>query len=213
MEATRKIFVDPITVRNNGIHMAYQMWQDGFIPSMIYVPLRGGAGLGNIISEVFKLLLPETPALYCAVIAHSYQGYNLEAAVNVDGWTTEAQNIRPVDRVLLVDDIYDSGKSANYLWQQILNFSKHPENCRLAVHDYKEFTYREALSKVPDYYAVHHKIASEADDFWIHYSSHELYGLTFTEREKYYYQQCPQLRDSLEEIFSYGERHSKNLTN
>ena len=63
----KKIFIDPLTVRNNGIRMAYRMWQDGFAPSMLYVPLRGGAALGNIISEVFKLLVPEAPAMYCAV--------------------------------------------------------------------------------------------------------------------------------------------------
>ncbi len=200
----KKIFIDPITVRNNGIRMAYQMWKDGFIPSMIYVPLRGGASLGNIISEVFKLLMPEAPTLYCAVIAHNYQGFDTQEQINIDGWTTAPENIRPVDRVLLVDDIYDSGKSANYLWNLILNYSKHPENFRLAVHDYKEFTYREPLPKIPDYWAVHHRIEREADNFWIHYSSHELYGLTAAEREQHYYEQDPDLREVMEAVFCHN---------
>ncbi|MEM9423846.1 MAG: phosphoribosyltransferase family protein [Spirochaetota bacterium] len=202
----RKIIVGPHTVRNNGIRMAYRMWQDGFIPTMIYVPLRGGAGLGNIISEVFKLLAPEIPCMYCAVIAHSYQGFNSDAEVNIDGWTTAPENIRPVDRVLLVDDIFDSGKSANYLWSLILKSAKHPENFRLAVHDFKDFTYRPTLPKVPDYYAAYHKIERKEDDFWIHYSSHELYGLMPQERETYYYNDDPALRDVMEEIFRRHEQ-------
>ena len=205
-----KIIVEPSVVRNNGIRMAYQMWQDGFIPSMIYVPLRGGANLGNIISEVFKLLTPQTPCMYCAVIAHSYHGFNLDSGINVDGWTTSPEKIRPVDRVLLVDDIYDTGKSANYLWDSILNYNKHPENLRLAVHDYKEVTYHPKLTKTPDYYAVHHKIEKKEDDFWIHYSSHELYGLTLEEREAYYYHDDPELREIMEEIFHQNNRSCHN---
>ena len=193
--------VNPLTVRNNGIRMAYQMWKNGFIPSMIYVPLRGGAGLGNIISEVFKLLVPESPSLYCALIAHNYQGFEAGLEINVEGWTAPPQNIRPVDRVLLVDDIYDTGQSANYLSNLILRYCKHPENFCLAVHDYKEFTYRPPLPKIPDYFAVHHKIEKDDDDFWIHYGSHELYGLTPQEREDYYYSEDPGLRDIMEAIF------------
>ncbi|WGK68484.1 phosphoribosyltransferase family protein [Candidatus Haliotispira prima] len=208
---TKKIVTDPITLRNNGIRIAYQMWKDGFIPSMIYVPLRGGAGLGNIISEVFKLLLPEAPSMYCAVVAHSYQGFGSQSSINIDGWTTTPENIRPVDRVLLVDDIYDSGKSANYLWDLILKYNKHPENFRLAVHDYKEFTYREPLPKVPDYWAVHHRIENEEDDFWIHYSSHELYGLTMEERQEHYYKDDPTLQNIMEEIFRCGGSRSSPI--
>ena len=200
-----KIFIDPLTVRNNGIRMAYQMWQDGFIPSMIYVPLRGGAALGNIISEVFKLLVPEAPAMYCAVAAHSYQGFSEEAqGVHIDGWTTAPQAIRPVDRVLLVDDIFDTGKSANALWSIIQNF--HSQNIRLAVHDYKEYLCRPPLPKVPDYFSVHHKIEREDDDFWIHYCSHELYGLSAQEREEHYYSKDAGLRDIMEAIFSRNQK-------
>ena len=197
----QKIFIDPLTIRNNGIRMAYQMWQEAFIPSMIYVPLRGGTVLGNIISEVFKLLVPEAPAMYCAVAVHSYRGFRAkEQGIHIDGWTTAPQAIRPVDRVLLVDDIFDTGKSANALWDIIRN--SHSQNFRLAVHDYKEFVCRAPLPKVPDYFAVHHKIEKEEDDFWIHYCSHELYGLSAQEREEHYYLEDPQLRDVMEAIFN-----------
>ena len=208
----RKIFIDPLTVRNNGIRMAYQMWQDGFIPSMIYVPLRGGATLGNIISEVFKLLVPEAPAMYCAVVAHSYRGFQGQKHdIHIDGWTTAPQAIRPVDRVLLVDDIFDTGKSANILWNIIRDCGQHPQNFRLAVHDYKEYLFRPTLPKVPDYFAVQHKIEREEDDFWIHYCSHELYGLSAKEREKHYYCKDGGLRDIMEAIFSRGQKSSAIL--
>ena len=188
MMQKKKIFIDPLTVRNNGIRM-------------LYVPLRGGAALGNIISEVFKLLVPEAPAMYCAVAAHSYRGFNEEEPeMHIDGWTTAPQAIRALDRVLLVDDIFDTGKSANILWEMLQNSPS--QNFRLAVHDYKEYLCRPPLPKVPDYFAAHHKIEREQDDFWIHYGSHELDGLSAQEREEHYYREDPALREILEAIFS-----------
>ncbi|MDR2795100.1 MAG: phosphoribosyltransferase, partial [Spirochaetaceae bacterium] len=42
------------TVRNNAIKLAARIYGDGFVPDVIYVSLRGGAYLGNVISEYFK---------------------------------------------------------------------------------------------------------------------------------------------------------------
>ena len=51
-----KIFLPYTDVRNNAIKLAHRILKDGFIPDIIYVPLRGGAYLGNIISEYFKII-------------------------------------------------------------------------------------------------------------------------------------------------------------
>jgi hypoxanthine phosphoribosyltransferase len=49
----KKEFVPYDTVRNNALRMARRIYQDGFVPDVIYVSLRGGACLGNVISEYF----------------------------------------------------------------------------------------------------------------------------------------------------------------
>ena len=51
-----KEFLPYDKVRNNALKMAYRIHQDGFIPDVIYVSLRGGAYLANVISEYFKIV-------------------------------------------------------------------------------------------------------------------------------------------------------------
>jgi hypoxanthine phosphoribosyltransferase len=71
----RKEFLPYDTVRNNGIKMAHRIYKDGFYPDVIYVSLRGGVYLGNIISEYFKILQRRArPVYYAAVVARSYTG-------------------------------------------------------------------------------------------------------------------------------------------
>ncbi|MBO7093407.1 MAG: phosphoribosyltransferase, partial [Spirochaetia bacterium] len=56
-----KEFLPYDIVRNNALKLAYKMYkEDGFIPDVIYVPLRGGAYMGNVISEFYKMVLKGT---------------------------------------------------------------------------------------------------------------------------------------------------------
>ena len=67
-----KIFLPYTVVRNNAIKLAHKIYKDGFIPDVIYVPLRGGAYLGNIISEYFKIVQKgKRPVFYAAIVARS----------------------------------------------------------------------------------------------------------------------------------------------
>jgi len=73
---------------------------------------------------------------------------------------------------------------------------------RIAVHDYKIRQYLgEELPVVPDYYCRKHVVATPEEDFWIHYSSHELVGLSAEEREEHYYREDPDLREAMEFLF------------
>ena len=61
-----KVFIDSISVRNNALKLAHKIHNDGFIPHVIYVSLRGGASMGNVISEYFKLInTGNNPVFYC----------------------------------------------------------------------------------------------------------------------------------------------------
>ena len=65
-----KEFLDLKVVRNNALKLAERIRNDGFIPDVIYVSLRGGAYLGNVISEYFKVVRNgERPVFYAAVVA------------------------------------------------------------------------------------------------------------------------------------------------
>ena len=120
-----KEFLPYDVVRNNALKLAYKMYkEDGFVPDVIYVPLRGGAYMGNVISEFYKMVLKGTshkPVFYAAVVARSYTDVKSRGNVAVDGWTYSPENLRPGDKVLFVDDIYDSGYTINFLVNYIIS--------------------------------------------------------------------------------------------
>jgi len=136
----KKEFLPYETVRNNALKMAHRIYRDGFIPDVIYVSLRGGVYLGNVISEYFKIVQRRArPVYYAAVVARSYTGVAEAAEVKVEGWTYMPEHLRTGDKVLLVDDIFDSGKTINHLAKIIMERGIPRQNLKVVVHDYKYF--------------------------------------------------------------------------
>ncbi len=198
-----KEFLPFNTVRNDAIKLAHKICQDGFIPDVLYCPLRGGAYMANMISEYFKLVCKDRkPVLFAAVVARSYTDVRKHSAVHIDGWTYSPDHLRSGDKILLVDDIYDSGRTLNFLVETLIEKGVPREDIKVVVHDYKHFTYREELPVVPDYWCRKFEITKPEEDRWIHYMSHELVGLSQDDLEKYYYTDDPALRDVLGPLFS-----------
>jgi len=200
-----KEFLEYKTVRNGALKLAKKIYDDGFIPNVLYCSLRGGAYMANIISEYFKILSKEKgfqPVLYAGVVARSYSDIAQHTQVYIDGWTYPPENLRPGDKILLVDDIFDSGRTINCLAETLMNRGIPREDLKIVVHDYKYFTYyNEQLPIQPDYYCRKFEITKPEENRWIHYMSHELVGLKAEELEEYYYKDDPELRDVLGPYF------------
>lgn len=194
-----KEFISYNQVRNNALKLAHRIHTDGFVPDVVYVSLRGGAYLGNVISEYFKAVRKDNrPVFYAAVVARSYTDVRQCEQVRVDGWTYSPEYLRNGDKVLLVDDIYDSGRTINHLANVILEKGVPRKDLKIAVHDYKIVRYRgESLPIVPDYWCRLHDIQKPEDERWIHYMSHELVGLTEAELKTHYYPEDPELQEIL----------------
>jgi hypoxanthine phosphoribosyltransferase len=195
----KKEFLSYDIVRNNALKLAHRIYNEGFIPDVIYVLLRGGAYLGNVISEYYKLVLRrEHPVYYSAVVARSYTGVRKSEEVKVEGWTYEPDALRIGDKILLIDDIFDSGNTINHLASIIMDRGIPRNDLKIAVHDYKHFYNKKNQHPVqPDYWCRKHELSVEDEDIWIHYMSHELVGLSEEDLEKNYYAQDPELRDVL----------------
>jgi len=191
----RKEFLPFNLVRNNAIRLAGRIYQEGFIPDVIYVSLRGGAYMGNVISEFFKIVRKgNRPVFYAAVVARSYKDIGDQDRVRVDGWTYDPQYLRHGDKILIVDDIFDTGRTINHLVEIIVEKGIPREDVKVAVHDYKLRKYQKVQLPVqPDYWCRFHEIKTPEEDFWIHYMSHELVGLTDEEKKRYYYGEDPGL--------------------
>ena len=184
----QKEFLSYDIIRNNSIKLAHTIHHDGFVPDVIYVSLRGGAYMGNVISEYFKVVRrDQRPVFYAAVVARSYTDVKAAEAIRIDGWTYNPKYLRSGDRVLIVDDIFDSGRTINYLVNVVMAKGVPRKDIRIAVHDYKirRFQGDEPLIR-PDYWCRLHDIEAPAQDNWVHYLSHELVGLTADEIRAHY---------------------------
>ncbi|RPJ07537.1 MAG: phosphoribosyltransferase [Spirochaetaceae bacterium] len=187
-------------VRNNAIKLAYEIVTKWGIPDIIYVSLRGGAAMGNIMSDYFRILAGNKKTiLYAAVVARSYEGPGKSSEVTVDGWTLDPSNLTRGAKVLLVDDIFDTGKTINYLVKHLVGTGLKMADIKIAVHDYKVRTYlKEQQPAVPDFYCYKHIVDSLADDFWIHYLIHELTGLSDQELDCHFAAQDSGMLDAIE---------------
>jgi uncharacterized protein len=195
----RKEFLPYQVVRNNAIRLARRAWQEGFVPDVIYVSLRGGAYMGNVISEYFKIVRRgDRPSYYAAVVARSYHDVGEQDRVKVDGWTYNPAHLRTGDKVMLVDDIFDTGRTINHLVEIIMDMGIPRSDVKVAVHDYKIRQYLDRQLPVqPDLWCRRHDLARPEDDFWIHYLSHELVGLTDEEKREHYFRDDPDLAQAL----------------
>ncbi|GAB6392529.1 MAG: phosphoribosyltransferase [Treponematales bacterium] len=196
----KKEFLPYDTVRNNALLLAKRIYGDGFLPDVIYVSLRGGVYIGNVISEYFTIINRKgRPVYYAAVVARSYTGVGEAGKIRVEGWTYAPEHLRFGDKVLLVDDIFDSGRTLNHLAGVIMSKGIPREDLKIAVHDYKYFYDKPSQLPVqPDYWCRKHDLSVKGEDLWIHYLSHELVGLSPEEREQRYYTPHPELRGVLE---------------
>ena len=132
-----KEFLPYETVRNNALKMAYKIYNDGFVPDVIYVSLRGGAYLANVVSEFFKIVRRDThPVLYAAVVARSYSIFVNETGL----WWTGGLILRTPSSWRphhAYRRYFDTGKTINHLVEILLERQSPCRDIKVAVHDYK----------------------------------------------------------------------------
>ena len=182
----KKEFIDFKDIRCNSLKLADKIYNDGFIPDIIYSCLRGGTYLANIVSEYFKVVEKEKRILYAAIVAHSYKDSGEQEEIQIDGWTYEPSLLRKSDKILLIDDIYDSGNTINVLVNILKAYGLKSVNIKVAVYNYKYYKYKEQKEIKPNYYCKKQIINNEEDNTWMHYLTHEILGMSLEDIEKYY---------------------------
>lgn len=191
-----KEFITSDMIRDEAIKLVYKMHKsDSFIPDVIYDSLRGGAYMANVMSEYYKLIAlkeKKNPIFYAAVVARSYGKVKEHSdRVEIDGWTYSPYNLKKGQKVLVVDDIYDTGLTVNSLVETIMDAGIPREDIKVAVFDYKVPLYKyekgeKPLNIQPDYYCRKHILKEEKESKWIHYTCHEFIGLTNEEIDQVY---------------------------
>lgn len=153
----------------DSIRLARRIHESGFAPTHIVGIWRGGAPVGIAVQEYLAWRGLETD--HIAIRTSGYSGIDRQSReVRVHGESYLVDTLNAEDRLLIVDDVFDSGRSIEAVLQILRakcrrNF---PAEARVATVYYKPARNRTALT--PDYF-VH-----ESED-WLVFP-HELCGLT-----------------------------------
>ena len=167
-----KHFITAESLLRDSFVLARQIFDSGFRPDFIVGVWRGGAPVGIAVQEFleFKGLSSD----HIAIRTSSYTGINQQdKQVRVHGLQYVIDNADSEHRLLIVDDVFDSGRSIRAILEELSIKCRRnlPETIRIACPWYKPT--KNITSLTPDYY-VHET------DQWLVFP-HELNGLTTEE--------------------------------
>lgn len=164
-----KKFITAQELLEDSFKLAAQVYEDGFRPQFIVGIWRGGAPIGIAVQEFFDYKQVETD--HIAVRTSSYYGINQQSKeIKVHGLHYIIENANADDGLLIVDDVFDSGRSIKALIAQLKLQMRNnmPTDVRTACPWYKPEN--KQVDITPNYF-VH-----ESNE-WLVFP-HELSGLT-----------------------------------
>lgn len=164
-----KKYITAQELLEDSFRVAAKAFDDGFRPQYIIGIWRGGAPIGIAVQEYFDF--KEVKTDHIAVRTSSYYGINQQSKeINVHGLHYIIENANTNDSLLIVDDVFDSGRSIDALLKQLKKQMRNnlPSDIRTACPWYKPNN--TMVEMKPDYY-VH-----ESDE-WLVFP-HEVVGLT-----------------------------------
>ncbi len=168
-----KIVLSAQDLLEDSFKLGLKVLEDGFRPTLIIAIWRGGTPVGMAVQEIFAYC--GVPSDHIAIRTSSYHGVDQRGSVAVHGLNYIIKKIRHDDRVLIVDDVFDTGNTIVAVIEEIRRRARGntPEDMRVAVPWYKPK--RNETDRVPEYYL------RETDE-WLVFP-HELDALTPEELE------------------------------
>ena len=164
-----KSFITAQQLLEDSFRLAAQVYNDGFRPHYIVGIWRGGAPIGIAVQEYYDFKNVETD--HIAVRTSSYYGIGQQSKeIKVHGLHYLIENMNAQDRLLVVDDVFDTGRSIEALVRQLKQQTRlnMPQDVRIACPYFKPKNNKTKI--IPDYF-IH-----ETDE-WLVFP-HELSGLT-----------------------------------
>jgi uncharacterized protein len=134
----------------DSFRLGLRILESGFRPTMIIAIWRGGTPVGIAVQEILSYAGLE--ADHIAIRTSSYVGVDERGSVAVHGLNYIIKKICYDDRVLIVDDVFDTGNTIKAVVEELSHRARDntPEDIRIAVPWYKPS--RNETDLVPDYY-------------------------------------------------------------
>ena len=171
-----KLYLDAQQLLEDSFRLGAMILNSGFKPTFILAIWRGGSPVGVAVQEL--LAFHGIESNHIALRTSSYQGINQQDnTVKIYSMNYVVKTITSDDRLLIVDDVYDTGKSIKAIISE-LQFRARlntPRDIRIAVPYFKPANNK--TDRVPDFY-IHETTQ------WLKFP-HSLEGLTEQEVKKY----------------------------
>lgn len=151
-----KVFVEEETLLNDSYRLATQIYASGFRPDFIVGVWRGGSTVGIYVQECLQYLGVKTDHI---AIRTSYRGVadylnqlNEPRQVRVHGLQYLLENMNSDDSLLIVDDVYSTGRNIEAVISRLQAKAKRnmSGDVRVAVPYYKPAMNR--IQRKPDFY-------------------------------------------------------------
>ena len=181
-----KLFIHPESLLKDSSQLAWNVYESGFEPNYIIGVWRGGAPIGIAVQEFLSFLGIKSD--HVAVRTSYYSGIDARKdSVQVYGLNYVIRQLESEDRLLIVDDVHDTGNSIAQIIDDItLACKKNTPDIKVATPYYKPN--KNQTGRKPDYY-IHET------DQWLVFP-HELEGLSLEEIKA----NKPQLTDLISKI-------------
>jgi hypothetical protein len=145
-----KTIISAEDLLQDSFRLGLDVLESGFRPTLIIAIWRGGTPVGMAVQEI--LAYAGIDADHIAIRTSSYVGVDERSAVAVHGLNYIIKKICFDDRVLIVDDVFDTGHTIAAVLRELAARARGntPEDIRIAVPWYKPA--RNETDIVPDYY-------------------------------------------------------------
>jgi hypoxanthine phosphoribosyltransferase len=164
----KKQYIDAQGLLEDSFRLAANVYASGFRPTFIVAVWRGGAPIGVAVQEFLSFAGVSTD--HIAIRTSSYRGIDSAREVQVFGLGYLIRTLTHEDRLLIVDDVFDTGHTIEAIIRELKSKLRRnmPADVRVAVPYYKPG--RNKTSLTPDFYL-------HETEVWLKYP-HSLEGLT-----------------------------------
>jgi hypoxanthine phosphoribosyltransferase len=167
-----KVYITANDLLADAFRLGWQVIDSGFQPTHLVGIWRGGAPVGIAVQELLEF--HGCRCDHIAIRTSSYTGIDQQAPeVRVFALGHLIDTLNPEDRLLVIDDVFDSGRSIDAFLRELRLRCRHnmPKDIRIATVYWKPA--RNTTTLTPDYF-IH-----QSDD-WLVFP-HEINGLTTDE--------------------------------
>ncbi len=182
--SVEKTYVTAQELLDDSFKLGVQIMESDFRPKFIVGVWRGGTPTGIAVQEILDYYNVKTD--HIAIRTSSYIGMQQQKEVKVHGLEYIVANINAEDSLLIVDDVFDSGRSIDAIITHLKEKCRRntPEVIKIATVFYKPE--RNVTKLVPDFYC------HETDD-WLVFP-HELSDMSLEEIKEHKGLDLPDLR-------------------